>query len=252
MSDLLPYFTALAGLLGLAVGSFLNVLIYRLPLKLSFARGRSFCPSCRASLKWYDMVPVLSWLLLRGRCRTCGCRISPRYPIVELLGGALFALTAWKFGFSLETPLYIVFFCALIVIAFIDTDTMEIPNGGVLIILALAVADIFAGEPALLSRGIGALCLSLPLLIMAIFGGVGGGDVKLMFACGALLGWKLTIVAGFLAFVTAAVWALVLLAKHKAGRKSQIPFGMFLAAGTTVSVFAGERLIALYLGLFGL
>lgn len=241
-------------LFGACVGSFVNVLVWRIPQGIPFYRGRSFCPACRAPIRGGDMVPVLSWFVLRGRCRACGAPISPRYPAVEAAGGAL-ALWCWL-ALPWQPGRALCAFAAaalLLAVALIDHDTMEIPNG---LVLALAVpalaATLLWPQPGLAQRAAGALCVSLPLLVLALFGGVGGGDVKLMAVCGWMLGWQSCLVAAFLALLLGGARAVWLLAVKKAGRKARMPFGPALCAGVFLALLYGRPLLAWYLGLCGL
>lgn len=237
---------------GAGIFSFLNVVIYRLPRKISFVTGRSHCPSCDATLRWYDMVPVFNWFYLRGKCRDCGARISFRYPAVEALGGALALLCMRCFGLEAEAIAAFAFLAVLTVVAFIDADTMEIPNGLVIGILIIAIAALGCGvEPSLKSRLIGFVCVSVPMLLLtlAIPGAFGGGDIKLMAASGLFLGWKLCLVATFLAIVAGGLYGIYLLATRRKGKKEHFAFGPFLCIGMAVALFWGERLLDWYLGL---
>ncbi|MBC2871468.1 prepilin peptidase [Bittarella massiliensis] len=240
---------------GSVIGSFLNVVIYRAPQGISVAKGRSFCPSCGKTLRPLDMVPVFSWLALRGRCRSCGAPISPRYPLVECAGGVLALLCVGALG---PTPLAAVAFgalCALLCVACIDAATMEIPNGLVLVLAAFALLAVPAApEVGLLSRLLGAAEISLPLFLCTrlVPESFGGGDVKLMAVAGFLLGWRATLAAAFLALVGGGLYGVWLLATRRAGRKSHFAFGPFLAGGIGVALLWGEGLIAGYLSLFGL
>jgi leader peptidase (prepilin peptidase)/N-methyltransferase len=204
-------------------------------------------------LHWYDMVPVLNWFYLRGRCRNCKEPISFRYPAVELLGG-LFAMACFfQYGMSLKFLLYFAFLCMLTMIGFIDHDTMEIPNELSFLILVIGIVDCFAGEgPALMERIIGMLVVSIPMLLLALLipGAFGGGDIKLMAAAGLLLGWKLTLLSAFLAIVSGGFYGIFLLASQKAGRKEHFAFGPFLCVGMAVALFAGNEILNWYLGFF--
>ncbi len=247
-------FYILIFLAGASIFSFLNVVIYRLPRKISFITGRSHCPSCGAELKWYDMVPVLNWFYLRGKCRTCQAPISFRYPAVECLGGVLALLCFWKFGSDVQAFAAFAFLGILAVVAFVDADTMEIPNGLVLAVAVTALASwLLGGEPAWQERLIGAVCVSVPMLLLtlAIPGAFGGGDIKLMGAAGLFLGWKLCLTATFLAIVGGGLYGIFLLAARKKGKKEHFAFGPFLCAGMAAALFWGNSLIDQYLRLCG-
>jgi leader peptidase (prepilin peptidase)/N-methyltransferase len=243
-----------AFVLGLCIGSFLNVCIYRIPLGISVARGRSICPNCSRTLKPYDMVPVLSYIILGGKCRFCSARISPRYPFVELLGGVCFLAPALIYGFSPLAPLYMAFLAVLIPVAFIDAEHGIIPDRFHFMILALAIAGFFL-QPGItwLERLIGCFAVSLPMLIIALAtGGFGGGDIKLMAASGLLLGWQLTLLAFFIGAITSALYALIALRRKVPDEdgKRRMPFGPFLALGLALSALFGSAVIGWYLSLY--
>lgn len=246
---------AFAFLFGICIGSFLNVVIYRVPNGLSIAKGRSFCPQCRGSVRGIDLVPVLGFLLLRGRCRHCGARISPRYPLVELLTGALAVLACWWYGFTWAAMVAFTVLAILLAVAFIDADTMTIPNGLVLALLIPAVCAPFAfPETGWLSRGIGVVAVSLPLLLLSLVipGSFGGGDIKLTAVCGFLLGWENMLLAAFLAILPAGAYAIFLLATKRRERRAHMAFGPFLAGGIAVAFLWGNSMISAYLSLFHL
>ena len=202
----------LSALCGLAVGSFLNVCIYRLPRGEFFSKNRSFCPNCKAPIKAYDNIPVLSYIILRGKCRSCGQRISPRYPLVELLTCALWVGNYAAFGIDGMTIVYDITVAVLIVAAFVDLDTFEIPDSGIITLLILG-AITFApfGGVSWQDKLIGCVCVSVPMLIVCLFGGMGFGDVKLYFVLGLLLGWQKILVVFLLSVVSGAVVSVVYL-----------------------------------------
>ncbi|MEA4911982.1 MAG: prepilin peptidase [Oscillospiraceae bacterium] len=242
-------------IVGLVIGSFLNVVIWRTPRGASVARGRSMCPACGHTLRAADLVPVASWICLRGRCRYCGVPIAARYPLVELLGGALALLCALRFGFTWATPAYFAFLCALVCLSFIDADTMEFPGVLLWALAALAVGCAFA-DPAesWLSRGVGFLCVSAPmaLLTLLIRDCFGGGDVKLIAVCGFVLGWRRTLLAAFLAILLGGIYGAALLLMKQKKRTDHFAFGPFIALGAAAALFYGDEMIAAYLGWFGL
>ena len=251
------FVTVVCGVFGLAVGSFLNVVIYRVPRKESVVRPRSRCPGCGTQLAERDNVPVVSWLLLRGKCRTCGEPISGRYPLVELLTGALFAAAALRFGADWVLPAYLVFFASLVAITFIDLEHYIIPNRIVyptifisvpLLVLAAAVQDEWGN---LERAAIGAVAAWGFLLIVHLIQprGMGFGDVRLSFVLGLFLGWldlRHVFLGLFLGFLFGALSGLVLMAFRRRGRKDHIPFGPFLAAGAVVAVLFGSQILAWY------
>lgn len=255
MTLALAYFLlyAIVFLFGSAIGSFLNVVIYRVPLGISVAAGRSFCPRCRRTLRPLDMVPVLSWMLLRGRCRFCSAPIAPRYPLVEALGGLLAVLFVALYGFSLRTAIYFGVAAVLTAISFIDLDTMTIPNGLLLFLLLPVAAAVFflPYHPPLL-RLVGFFIISLPLWLIAMVvpNAFGGGDIKLMAVCGLLLGAAGSLVAFFVALLLGGGYGIYLLATRKGERKTLFAFAPFLCIGVVFSMVCGEQVAAWYLSLY--
>ena len=223
-------------LLGLCVGSFCNVLIYRIPLGEEFVKTPSHCMTCGHPLAWYELIPVVSWLAQKGRCRACGVKLSPQYPIVEAANGSMWLATALLFrGDWLTVALYCSLFSLLLVLSVIDWRTYTIPNGINLAILLLGVVSV-----------------SLVFLLLHILtggNGLGMGDVKLVAAAGLLLGWQNMILSVLLGSVSGAVIHSIRM-KHGAGHK--LAFGPYLAAGIWFSALVGQPVIDAYLGLFGL
>jgi len=233
---------------GLALGSFLNVVAARVPLRRSLVRPASACMACGHELAWYDNVPLLSYALLRGRCRSCGVRIALRYPAVELAAAVLVAACAWKFGLHGET-LVASFFClALVAVSATDLEHRLIPNRIVLPAAAAVLVAQTALDPSP-EWAIAALGASGFLFAAALAypGGMGMGDVKLALLLGAMLGRTVPI-ALLLGMVAALVPGIVLLARHGArARKMGVPFGPFLALGAVVALFAGHPILHAYL-----
>ncbi len=249
------FITSIFALFGLIIGSFLNVCIYRTPLKISVAKGRSYCPSCKNTLSPIELVPVLSYVFLGGKCKNCKCKISLRYALIELLTAFLFALCGYIFGImQLELAvIYSVFFAVLIVTAFIDIDTMEVPDALHVIIACLAVIKILLNTQNLWQMLLGGLIVSVPMLILAVtVHGFGGADIKLMAASGLLLGAKSIVVSFLLAvMVMGTVGTILILRKKLFNRKynSKVPFCPALALGCAVGVFYGEIIFNWYLNL---
>lgn len=246
---------ALCALAGACVFSFGNVLVYRVPRGMDFVRGRSACPSCGHELAARDLVPVVSWLALRGRCRYCGAPISARYTVVELVGAVCGVLAAFVWGFAPQALVGFAFLFVLMVIALIDGDTKTIPNGLVIAVAVIGLAGLVwpVADATLLDRAIGVVAVSVPLFLLALAtGGFGGGDVKLMAAVGLVLGWRLTVLAFFVGVVAGGVYAVWLLARKRVKRTDAIAFGPFLCGGAACALLCGEPLIAGYLSLFGL
>ena len=254
-----PLLFSIVGLLGLAVGSFLNVVIHRVPRDESLVRPGSHCPHCGSAVRARHNVPVLGWLLLRGRCADCRAPISVRYPLVEAGTAALFVAVAVRFGFSWELPAYLYLAAVAIALAAIDLDVLRLPNAIVLpsylvaAVLLVPVAVLHDDWPALL-RGVAAAGL-LWLFYKALAlvpRGMGGGDVKLAPLLGfylGWLGWGAVAVGAFAAFLLGGVVGAGLMAFRLAGRKSRIPFGPYMLAGAFLAVFAAAPIADWYLHL---
>jgi leader peptidase (prepilin peptidase) / N-methyltransferase len=235
----------------LALGSFLNVVAARVPLRRSVVRPASACMSCGQELAWYDNVPVASWLLLRGRCRSCGARISPLYPAVELATAGLVAACFVAFGLSGEAFVAAFFCVVLVVLSAIDLTHRIVPNRIVLPAAIVVLVAQTALEPSP-EWALGALGASGFLFVAALAypAGMGMGDVKLALLLGAMLG-RTVPVALMAGMVAALVPSVVLLARHgSAARKMGIPFAPFLALGALVALFAGEPMLHAYLARF--
>jgi len=242
----------MASVLGLAVGSFLNVLIWRLPRGLSPVFPPSYCPSCERRLEWFELFPVVSYIVLGGRCRTCRARISPLYPLVELGTGALFGASVAAWEPDLAALSTTVFGSILIVAAVIDGRHRLIPDAltlpGLALGLVLSGLNPAVGLPAAV---IGLLLGGGLLLVVAVAtgGGMGGGDIKLAAVMGCFLGWQGLLVALLLGFVAGAVVGGALLASGRKQRRDLMAFGPFLAAGGLAAAFWGPDLIHWYLAL---
>ncbi len=240
-------------LFGLIIGSFLNVVAYRVPRKESLIRPGSRCPRCGHAVRWYDNVPVLGWLVLRGRCRDCGAAIPFRYAVVEGLTGLLFLAAALVMGWTPHLPLAWAFFAVLVAVSLIDLDHLIIPDKIVLpsAIVGLAVSILLTPSRwwQYLAAGLGA---ALFLFVVALIwpGGMGLGDVKLALLLGFVLGASV-IVALFAAFLFGGVVGVLLLATGRRTRKDKIPFGPFLAGGGIIGSLAGTYVLSWYMGLIG-
>ncbi len=239
----------LAGVVGAVVGSFLNVVIHRVPRRESLVHPRSRCPGCGTQIAGYDNVPIISWLVLRGRCRHCGEPISPRYPVVELLTALAFVAVVLVRGFDDDLILELPFVAALIALAGIDLDHKLLPNRIVYPMAAYGViATLLVDRDDLVENlvsGAGAFVFLL-VAVLAYPRGMGMGDVKLAGAMGLYLGASV-IPALLVGFLSGSVVGLVILAREgSAARKKAIPFGVFLALGGIVGVLAGPELIDLY------
>jgi leader peptidase (prepilin peptidase)/N-methyltransferase len=247
-----------AGVLGLMVGSFLNVVIWRVPRGESVVRPRSHCPSCGTLIAERDNIPLVSWLLLRARCRKCRARISARYPAVELLTALMFAATAALIGWRVALLGFLYFMATAIALAAIDLDTKRLPNAltfpayavGVCV---LALDGLVSGDWSALTRaliGMAALYGFYFVLALVYPAGMGFGDVKLAGVLGLFLGWlgySELVIGAFLAFLLGGVFGMAAMAVKKAGRKSQLPYGPFMVLGAVIGMFAGHPLAQLYL-----
>jgi len=249
----------LVGVLGLAVGSFLNVLIYRIPRHKGFSLSRSRCPSCEATIGLFDNIPLISFLILGGRCRHCGGKISLRYPLVELLNAAAWLFFFWNYGLSISFPAASFLASVLIVIFFIDLDFQIIPD--VITLPGIAVGLLFS----LLPSGLGFLQALLGLLagggilyLIAVLGdrlfrkeSMGGGDIKMAAMLGAFLGWQKVILVFFASAALGLVISLIIMVFSKKLRTSRVvPFGPFLAVAAFLAIIFGDTIIAFYVNNF--
>lgn len=248
---------------GLIIGSFLNVCIYRIPRNLSLVLPSSRCPSCEKPIRARDNIPVLSYLILGGKCRFCGQGISLRYPLVEALNGLMYAAVIWRYGLGWGSLFYCFLISALIVITFIDLDFQIIPDRITLMGLpiGLVTGAFLLPDPFLRavplgykSSLIGAaagfsfyyLIAYLSIIILKKEG-MGGGDIKMMAMVGAFLGWKTVILTTFLGSLLGSVAGIVIMVVRGKGGGLQIPFGPYLALGTVISIFFGQEILTWYL-----
>src|SRR2546423_2805296 len=249
----------MCGLFGLAIGSFLNVVIWRVPRKESVVRPPSHCPQCETPIRPRDNIPVVSWLLLRGKCRHCGNPIPVRYPLVEASCGVLFAAVATRFGADWALPAYLVLTAALLAISLIDLEHFIVPDRitAPLTVSALALLGLAAaaeGNGWRFGRALlGGVAFFAFLLVLNLLypKGMGMGDVKLSFSLGLYLGWLgwgQVFLGGFLAFLLGALVGVGLIATGIKGRKDFVPFGPFLALGTVLTVLWGNPILRWYTG----
>jgi leader peptidase (prepilin peptidase)/N-methyltransferase len=248
---------AFAAAFGAVIGSFLNVLIYRLPLGRSVVWPSSACPHCSRELSWYENVPIVSWLALRAKCRTCGAPISARYPFVEALTALTFAAAWWLYGPSALLASRLVFGCILIVLFAIDLEHHLLPNA--ITLPGIVVGFVFSlfGEPGWVASliGIAAGGGSLFLIAEAYYRvrreeGLGMGDVKMLAMIGAFLGWKLALVTLMMASFAGSIVGLLLIVSRRGGMKYALPFGTFLALGAAAAATVGSSALTWYLGFF--
>jgi leader peptidase (prepilin peptidase)/N-methyltransferase len=247
---------AAAGAFGAIVGSFLNVCIYRLPLGKSIVWPASACPHCARELSWYENIPVISYLALRGRCLTCAARIGFRYPLVEALTAAMFALAWWYYGPGPLLASRLVFGCALLVLFAIDLEHHLLPNSITLPGIVVGFVFSFSTEPGWLSSLIGILVGGGVLWLIAETyyrirheEGLGMGDVKMLAMVGAFLGWQLTLLTLMLASLSGTMIGLLLIVTKRGGMKYALPFGTFLALGAAAAATVGPAVLHWYLGL---
>jgi leader peptidase (prepilin peptidase) / N-methyltransferase len=279
----LPLACAFFGLIGGAIGSFLNVVIHRIPREQSIVFPNSACPNCRAAIKPYDNIPVLSYAILRGRCRNCGTAISIRYPAVEALTALLFTAIAWHDGLSFALAFDLAFVAAILALIFIDAEHMILPNAitypGILFALLTRILvpylagpahfddlpqllGLFPGLPvflvSLIGAAIGALVGGGSLWLMGFaweklrgVEAMGLGDVKMMLMVGAFLGWRLTILTILLGALTGSIVGLMVMVRRGSRNlQMMLPFGIFLGIGSIVSLLLGSRIVAWYASQF--
>ena len=279
----LPVACVFVGVLGAMIGSFLNVVIHRLPREQSIVFPNSTCPRCRASIKAYDNIPVLSFLILRGQCRSCGARISPRYPAVEALTALLFAVVTWHDGVSFALPFDLAFTASIVALLFIDAEHMILPNAitypGILFALITRVVVPYVTGPShfddlpglitnfppsypvwlvsLIGAAIGALAGGGSLWLMGFLWeklrgveAMGFGDVKMMFMVGAFLGWRLTILTILIGAFSGSLAGIAVMLKRGRNLQMMLPFGIFLGIGSIVSLLLGSRIIEWYASQF--
>lgn len=255
MSQLFTIVAAAA--FGAIVGSFLNVCIHRLPYRKSIVWPASACPRCKRELAWFENLPIVSFVALRGRCRTCAAPISIRYPAIELLTAAMFALGWWYYGPGPLLASRLVFGCLLIVQFAIDLEHQLLPHAVSIFGILAGLAFSFFTEPGWVASALGVL-LGGGVLYGIAFGwewlrgqeGLGMGDPPMLAMIGAFIGWRLTLLTLMLASLLGTVLGLGLIAAKRGGLASKLPFGTFLALGAAVAATAGPRLLDWYLGLF--
>jgi len=239
------------------LGSFLNVCIYRIPRGESIVFPPSHCPNCNKRLKWYDLIPVLSYIFLKGKCRYCGQKISIRYPIVEILTALGGLLCYLRYGISAQMFISFAIFCILLYISAVDIDTMEISTASVLLLFIARCAQIF------LERGVSfntvlsifsgmffSMLLILIIYILSKGGAMGFGDVLLIAAGGAGFTAAQAILANFLAFIFGAVFAVLMMILRNKNIKSEVPFGPYIAVALFITMIYGDRILQMYFNYF--
>jgi leader peptidase (prepilin peptidase) / N-methyltransferase len=280
----LPFFYAIVGVFGALIGSFLNVVIHRIPREESIVLPSSRCPACGGAIAFYDNVPVLSYVMLGGRCRSCKTHISARYPAVEALTAALWLLVAWRDGPTFALPFDLIFVTAIVALIFIDAEHMILPNvitypGIVFSIVARLALPYLMGQPHFddLPMLMNGMLAGMPLWAASLVGAfigamVGGGslwlmgwtweklrgieamglgDVKMMFMVGAYLGWRLTILNIFLGVLTGSLIGIVMMLRQgKRNMQLLLPFGVFLGIGAITALLVGRQIVEWYAGQF--
>ncbi|NIM19526.1 MAG: prepilin peptidase [Candidatus Latescibacteria bacterium] len=247
----------IAFIFGISIGSFLNVLIHRLPIGESIVRPRSRCPQCGRYIRWFENVPLLSYILLGGRCRGCRSKIPLRYPAVELLSGVFAVFSLWRYGVTLEALWVYAFLVVLLAIAVIDWRHQIIPDvlslGGVILGITGAFVCLSIDPiEAFIGTAFGAsILIVIALIYKAVrkIDGLGGGDVKLMAMIGAFLGWQMVLLVLFIASLMGSLYGLHLMRSGGDG-KTAVAFGSFLAPSAAIVFFFGGRLLELYFGLY--
>ena len=243
---------------GMCIGSFVNVCIYRLPASKSIIDpSRSICPKCGSIIRFYDNIPVLSYLWLKGRCRNCNKRISFRYPLVEIISGVVALCIFLKFGPTLEALVYFAFITALVVITFIDIDhqiipdLITIPGIPVCFLASFALPSITYKESllGLLAGGGSLLLVGWTYYLIKKAEGMGGGDIKLMAMIGAMVGWKGVLFTIFVSSLVGTLVGITIMLRTKKGMKIAVPFGPFLSIGAITYIFFGPGLIFWYFNL---
>lgn len=240
-------------LFGIVIGSFLNVCIFRIPKKESIVLPHSHCMACDYQLRWYDLVPLFSFLFLRGRCRNCGTKLSLQYPLVEGLNGALYVVVFLANGWDILSVIYCLLTSALIVLSIIDSRTMEIPDGINLLIFLLGVAVTVLDLASWKNHLIGMVAVSgflLLIYLVTVGRGIGGGDIKLMAGAGLLLGVEKAVLAFFVGCILGSVIHVVRM--KVSGAKHRLALGPYLSVGIWLSLLWGQIAIDWYFSLLGI
>lgn len=250
MNNTLMYTLVLT--LGLLVGSFLNVCIYRLPRGLDVARGRSMCPKCGKTIPALHNVPLISFIVLRGKCGMCGARISPIYPTVEALNALLWGAVYFVYGPTLQGVAVMIMASCLIVASGVDLSHRIIPDRLSIILITVGLTMCFTpyAQSGLFwwERVIGFFCVSVPLLVIALVSSaMGGGDIKLMAGVGIILGWRLCLLSLFIGSVVGALVSVVLAVRYRKPLRGEVAFGPYLSAGAVLSALFGNALLGWYL-----
>ena len=246
-------------ILGLVVGSFLNVCIYRMPREMSIVKPRSKCTNCDHQITAWENIPIFSYLLLRGKCSNCKTKISTRYPLIELLTALVYCIVYLYYGFSIETILLLILFSIIIVLTFIDIDFQLLPNNLLILSLIPIILFIILQYPNnLIDHIVGGITMLSIFLFIGYLGklvykvdSMGMGDVKYAAVIGIFLGWKLGLLSFVISFFSAALFIAAMSIIKKFNRKQRLAFGPFLSIGIFVSFFWGNEIINWYMGFYG-
>lgn len=244
-------FAVILVLYGIIIGSFLNVCIYRLPKKENIVTTRSHCMHCGYQLRWYDLIPLFSWLALGGKCRSCKTNISVQYPVIEALNGVLYLIIFWRCGVCVETLLYCLMASALLALSVIDFRTFEIPVGFNIFIAGLGLVRVLTDLSNWKEYAVGVFVISVPLYMIYIITkgrGIGGGDIKLMAASGLLLGWQCNILAFIMGCIIGSAVHLLRMRLTKANHV--LAMGPYLSIGIYICALWGTQMLEWYLFLY--
>lgn len=241
-----------AFIIGACVASFANVAIYRIPKKESIATGRSYCDNCHHMIVWYDLIPIISYLLLRGKCRYCKAKIGIIHPIIECFGGLLSIVCFYRFGLTWLALFSFLIGIVLLVIAIIDHKTMDIYDSTIIVLLLLTLVYRYFSGYDFVSMLIGALSVSGVMFIINLIipSGFGFGDIELMFVSGLLLGWQVNLLAAFLGIMLGGIYAAYLLITKQVGPKTHMAFGPYLSVGIFIALLYGQDILTWYFALF--
>jgi len=240
-------------ILGLIIGSFLNVVIYRLPLKKSIIFPSSHCPNCETKLKYYDLIPVFSFIFSKGRCRYCEEKIPIQYPIVELLTGLLFLLAFLNYGLASEFIIFIILISSLIVVSFIDIKYQIIPNEITFSFIPFGLIFSLVFNHISFVNSLLGLVIPAGLLLLIAFiykKGMGIGDVKLIGMIGVFIGWQYALISIFIGALFGSIYGIYMMVSGKMTRETRIPFGPFISLGAVIMILYGDVLLNWYIGLF--
>lgn len=238
-------------IIGTCIASFINVVIERLPKNEDFIKGRSHCDHCQRILRWYDLIPIISFIVLKGKCRYCQKMISKRGFMIEIFGGLIGMFCFYQFGACLQMVLVFMMIMILLAISMIDLDTMIIPDGLNVALLIISLALMYFNQQGIVESLLGMICVSMCMIVLnlMITDSFGGGDIKLMGAAGIGLGWKKSLLAALIAIILAGSYSVYLLIQKKVDKKSYLAFGPYLSIGIVIAFIYGQEIIHWYLSI---